>query len=152
MTRVALLDLPARIKVTLRFGYPQAERRYNCTRKDALFAPSALFCRVHWEVATTGIPRWQLQILQAGNGQEVVQRIAGIEPGALLLLEAIGTTAVQRALRLIAEIEARGINLAEVSPAYWRTLHNRLIAKKHIPIYTNARHASYLQTREGRPL
>jgi hypothetical protein len=151
MTRVALLDLPARIKVTLRFGHPQSEQRYNCARREVLFSASALFCRVHWEVTATGLPRWQLLILQAGNGQETVQRIAGIEPGALLLLEVAGTAATQRVLRLLAEIEARGIDLAEVSPAYWRTLHNRLVARKRLPIYTVARHQGYLLTREGRP-
>jgi hypothetical protein len=150
MTRVALLDLPARIKVTLRFGHPSAEQRFNCARKEVLFSPSALFCRVHWEVAANGVPRWQLLILQAGDGQEVVQRIAGIEPGAMLLLEAAGTTATQRVLRLLSEIETRGIDLTEVSPAYWRTLHNRLVARKRLPIYTVARHESYLLTREGR--
>lgn len=149
-TRVALLDLPARIKVTLRFGHPQSEQRFNSARRDALFSPSALFCRVHWEVAASGLARWQLLILQAGNGQEVVQRIAGIDPGAILLLESTGTSATQRVLRLFTEIEARGIDLADVSPVYWRTLYNRLVARKRLPIYTAARHQSYLQTREGR--
>lgn len=150
MTRVALLELPARIKVTLRFGHPRSERRYNCARTEAVFAPHAIFCRVHWEVTATGRPRWQLLVLQAGSGLEVVQRIAGIEPGAIVLLEAAGAPAVQRVLRLLAEIEARTIDLADVSPAYWRTLHNRLVARKRLPIYTLARHESYLLTREGR--
>lgn len=151
MTRVALLDLPAHIKVTLRFGHPQSEMRYNRVRKEAFFAASALFCRVHWEVTANGVPRWQLLILKAGNGQEIVQRITGIEPGAVLLLETSGTTTVQRVLRLLTEIEERGINLTEVSPSYWRTLHNRLVSRKRLPIYTLPRHESYLLTREGRP-
>lgn len=152
MTRVTLLDMPARIKVSLRFGKPHCERRYNRARTEALFEPMTRFCRVHWEVSAAGLPRWQLLILQAGNGADVVQRIAGIEPGAMILLETSGTTAVQRVLRLLAEIEARNIDLVEVSPAYWRTLHNRLVARKRLPIYTLARHESYLQTREGRAL
>jgi hypothetical protein len=150
MTRVALLDLPARIKVTLRFGIPHSERRYNCARSEAIFTPHALFCRVHWEISASGLPRWQLLVLQAGNGQEAVQRIPGIDPGAVLLLEVSGTTAVQRVLRVLAEIEARSISLADVSPAYWRTLHNRLVARKRLPVYTFARHESYLLTRADR--
>lgn len=115
-----------------------------------MFAPRSHFCRIHWELTTSSLPRWQLLILQAGDESECVQRIAGIHPGAVILLEAVGTSVVQRVLRLLAEIEARAIDLADVSPAYWRTLHNRLIARKRLPIYTLARHESYLLTREGR--
>ncbi|MDA8255546.1 MAG: DUF2840 domain-containing protein, partial [Betaproteobacteria bacterium] len=39
---------------------------------------------------------------------------------------------------------ALGIDPAAVSPAYWRTLGNRLSARLPLPAYTVERHAAYL--------
>ena len=41
-------------------------------------------------------------------------------------------------------IEALGIAAIDVSPAYWRTLGNRLAARLALPEYTAERHAAWL--------
>ena len=41
-------------------------------------------------------------------------------------------------------IEALDIDPASTSPAYWRTLGNRLAARLPLPAYTAERHAAYL--------
>lgn len=41
-------------------------------------------------------------------------------------------------------IEALDIDPASTSPAYWRTLGNRLSARLPLPAYTVERHAAYL--------
>ena len=73
-----------------------------------------------------------------------MQRIAGIQPGARLLLCAEGERQVQLLLPQIDAIEALGIDPAAVSPAYWRTLSNRLSARMPLPPYSIERHAAYL--------
>jgi len=51
---------------------------------------------------------------------------------------------VQLLLPQIDAIEALSIDPAAVSPAYWRTLGNRLSARLPLPAYTVERHAAYL--------
>ena len=47
-------------------------------------------------------------------------------------------------LSRIDAIEALGIAPATVSPAYWRTLANRLAARLPLPEYTAERHTAWL--------
>jgi hypothetical protein len=103
-----------------------------------------VFCRVRWESNDYGTTRWQLMILQACSPLDDIQRIAGIRPGARLLLRAEGEQQVQSVLPHIDAIETVGIDPVAVSPAYWRTLGNRLSARLPLPAYTVKRHAAYL--------
>jgi hypothetical protein len=144
LTRVALAFVERRINLYLRFGHPARELRLDRWRRCAVFLPAALFCRVRWESNDYGTTRWQLMVLQAGTPPDAVQRIAGIQPGARLLLRAEGEGQVQSVLPQIDAIEALGIDPAAVSPAYWRTLGNRLSAHLPLPAYTVERHAAYL--------
>ncbi|OZA30040.1 MAG: transposase [Hydrogenophilales bacterium 17-61-9] len=144
LTRVSLAFVERRINLYLRFGHPVRELRLDRWRRCAVFLPAAMFCRVRWESNDYGTTRWQLMILQACTPLDVVQRIAGIQPGARLLLCAEGERQVQSVLPQIDAIEALGINPAAVSPAYWRTLGNRLSARLPLPAYTVERHAAYL--------
>ncbi|MFU7556755.1 DUF2840 domain-containing protein, partial [Pseudomonas paraeruginosa] len=50
-------------------------------------------------------------------------------------------------LARIDAIEALGITPVGVSPAYWRTLANRLAAHLPLPEYTAERHAAWLAGR-----
>ncbi|MDB5971131.1 MAG: transposase [Hydrocarboniphaga sp.] len=143
-TRVLLAYVEQRINLYLRFGHPVREQRLDRQRRIAWFTPTAVFCRIRWEANDYGTTRWQLMVLQAGAVLDAVQRIPGIAPGASLLLRAEGERQVQPVLQLIDGIEARGIDPAAVSPAYWRTLCNRLAARMPLPIYTAERHAAHL--------
>ena len=50
-------------------------------------------------------------------------------------------------LARIDAIEALGIAAIDASPAYWRTLGNRLAARLPLPDYTLQRHAAWLAGR-----
>ncbi|MNT73641.1 hypothetical protein D3C72_2123710 [compost metagenome] len=68
-------------------------------------------------------------------------------PGARLLLHAEGVPAVRAVLERIDAIEALGIAPVAVSPAYWRTLGNRLSARLPLTAYTAEQHAAWLARR-----
>ena len=144
LTRVSLAFVKHRINVYLRFGHPVRELRMDRWRRYAIFTPAAVFCRVRWESNDYGTTRWQLMVLQACTPLDAVQRIAGIQPGAHLLLCAEGERQVQSVLPQIDAIEALGIDPVAVSTAYWSTLGNRLSARLPLPAYTVERHAAYL--------
>ena len=144
LTRVSLAFVEQRINLYLRFGHPVRELRLDRWRRCAAFLPAAMFCRVRWESNDYGMTRWQLMVLQACTPLDAVQRIAGIQPGARLLLCAEGELQVQSVLPEIDAIEALDIDPVSVSPAYWRTLGNRLSARLPLPAYTIERHSAYL--------
>jgi hypothetical protein len=112
-----------------------------------VFLPASIFCRIRWESNDYGTTRWQLMVMQACTPVDAVQRIPGIQPGARILLHAEGERQVQSLLPLIDAIEALRIDPIDVSPAYWRTLGNRLSARLALPQYTAERHAAWLAGR-----
>jgi hypothetical protein len=95
LTRVALLFIPQRFIVYLRFGRPAHERIIDDRRRVAEFGPEAVFCRIRWQGNEYGTTLWQLWILQAAARGERFQRVAGVVPGATLLLHVRGARKVQ---------------------------------------------------------
>lgn len=150
LTRVSLAYVEHRINLYLRFGQPLRELRLDRWRRCATFAPGAVFCRVRWESNDYGTTRWQLMVLQACTPGERMQRIAGIRPGARLLLCAEAEARVQAVLQRIDAIEALAIDPAGAAPAYWRTLGNRLAVRQPLPAYSAERHAAWLRGEELR--
>ena len=106
-----------------------------------------MFCRVRWEANDYGTIRWQLKVMQAATPLDDMQRIPGVQPGARLLLHTERDKTVRAVLERIDAIEALGIAPVSVSPAYWRTLANRLAARLPLPEYTTERHAAWLAGR-----
>ncbi|HCF5040547.1 TPA: DUF2840 domain-containing protein [Pseudomonas aeruginosa] len=147
LTRVALAYIEARFKLYLRFGEPARTYQLDRWRRSAVFLPGAVFCRVRWQANDYGTIRWQLMVMQACTPLDAAQRIPGVQPGARLLLHAEGEGAVRAVLERIDAIEARCIATIDVSPAYWRTLANRLAARLPLPEYTAERHAAWLTGR-----
>jgi hypothetical protein len=132
LTRVALAYIEPRFKLYLRFGEPartlQLDRwraaRCSC-RRGSLPHPLAGQRLRHDPLAAHG---------DAGRTPlDAAQRIPGVQPGARLLLHAEGDANVRAVLERIDGIEALGIAAADVSPAYWRTLGNRLAARWRCP-------------------
>ncbi|ONM89656.1 DUF2840 domain-containing protein [Pseudomonas aeruginosa] len=144
LTRVALAYIEARFKLYLRFGEPARTLQLDRWRRCAVFLPGAMLCRIRWQANDYGTIRWQLMVMQTATPLDAVQRIAGVQPGARLLLHAEGDANVRAVLERIDAIEALGIAPAAVSPAYWRTLGNRLAARSPLPEYTAERHAAWL--------
>ena len=147
LTRVALAYVEQRIDIYLRFGEPARVIRYDRWRRCAVFLPDAVLCRIRWQSNDFGTVRWQLMVMQACTSWDGVQRISGVQPGARLLLHAEGDKSVRAVLERIDAIEALGIAPVGVSPAYWRTLGNRLAARLPLPEYSVERHAAWLAGR-----
>jgi hypothetical protein len=139
LTRVSLAYVEQRINLYLRFGEPARTIRLDRWRRVAVFLPGAMFCRIRWQANDYGTIRWQLMVMQACTPLDAAQRIPGVLPGACLLLQAEGEPAVRAVLAQLDAIEALGIAPADVSPAYWRTLGNRLAARLPLPAYTAER-------------
>ncbi len=144
LTRVALAYIEPRFKLYLRFGEPARTLQLDRWRRCAVFLPGAMLCRIRWQANDYGTIRWQLMVMQAATPLDAVQRIPGVQPGARLLMHAEGDASVRAVLERIDGIEALGIAPAAVSPAYWRTLANRLAARSPLPEYTAERHAAWL--------
>ncbi|MFT0534282.1 DUF2840 domain-containing protein [Castellaniella hirudinis] len=147
LTRVSLAYIEPQFKLYLRFGEPARMLRLDRWRRCAVFLPNAVFCRIRWQANDYGTIRWQLMVMQAATPLDDVQRIPGVRPGARLLLHAEGEDAVRAVLERIDGIGAQGIAAIDVSPAYWRTLGNRLAARLPLPEYTAERHAAWLAGR-----
>ncbi len=147
LTRVSLAFLEQRFKLYLRFGEPARTHQLDRWRRCAVFLPGAMLCRIRWQANDYGTVRWQLMVMQACTPLDAAQRIPGVQPGARLLLHAEGENQVRAVLERIDAIEALGIAPVAVSPAYWRTLSNRLAARLPLPEYTDERHAAWLTGR-----
>ncbi|EPM4772776.1 DUF2840 domain-containing protein [Pseudomonas aeruginosa] len=147
LTRVSLAYIELRFKLYLRFGEPARTLQLDRWRRCAVFLPRAMLCRVRWQANDYGTIRWQLMVMQAGTPLDALQRIPGVRPSARLLLHAEGENSVRAVLERIDAIEALGIVPSAVSPAYWRTLGNRLAARLPLPEYTAERHAAWLAGR-----
>ena len=147
LTRVALAYIDQRFDLYLRFGDPARIIRFDRWRRCAVFTPNAVLCRIRWQANDYGTIRWQLMVMQACMPMDGAQRISGVQPGARLLLHAEGEQSVRAVLARIDAIEALGITPVGVSPAYWRTLANRLAAHLPLPEYTAERHAAWLTGR-----
>ena len=144
LTRVALAYIEARFKLYLRFGEPARTLQLDRWRRCAVFLPGAMLCRIRWQANDYGTIRWQLMVMQACTPLDAAQRIPGVQPGARLLLHTEGDANVRAVLERIDGIEALGIVAIDVSPAYWRTLGNRLAARLALPEYTAERHTAWL--------
>ena len=147
LTRVALAFVNQRINLYLRFGNPARTLQLDRWRRSAVFLPASILCRIRWEANDYGTTRWQLMVMQACTPLDTVQRIPGVQPGARILLHAEGEQKVHDTLARIDAIEALGVATIDVSPAYWRTLGNRLTAGLPLPEYTAERHAAWLAGR-----
>ncbi len=142
--RVSLAFIEHRVNVWLRFGRPVRETVLDRWRRVATFESDAVCCRVKWIGNDYGTALWQLMMLQAPGPSDGAQRVAGVQPGARILLRADGEIQVQAVLAVVDAIEALGIDPCEVAARYWRTVGNRLAARQPLPAYTAERHAAHL--------
>ena len=142
--RVSLAFVEHRVNVYLRFGQPARKIVLDRWRRAALFAPGAVCCRIKWLGNDYGTALWQLMVLQAPMPFDDAQRVAGVLPGAHILLRADGELAVKTVLAAIDAIETDGIDPCAVAATYWRMVGNRLAARRPLPAYTAERHAAHI--------
>ena len=147
--RVSLAFVEDRVNIWLRFGQPTVEIVLDRWRRVAMFVPGNVCCRVKWIGNVSGTALWQLLVMQAPAPFEDAQRVAGVLPGARLLLRSDGEAQVEAVLAVIDAIEALGIDPCTVAASYWRKVGHRLGAGLPLPVYTAERHAAHL-ARGGR--
>jgi hypothetical protein len=141
---VSLAFVEERVKVWLRFGRPVRETVLNRWRRIAVFEPGTVCCQVKWIANDRGTALWQLMVLQAPTSFDEAQRIAGVVPGARVLLRAEGELQVKAVLVVMDDMEALGIDPITVAVTYWRMIGNRLAARQPLPEYTPERHAAHI--------
>lgn len=141
--RVLLAFVEHRVNVHLRFGKPVREINLDRWRRVAMLAPSTVCCRIKWIGNDYGTALWQLMVLQAPMPFDDMQRVAGVLPGARILLRADGEAQVKAVLEAIDDLEASGIDPCEAAATYWRTVGNRLAARQQLPRYSVERHAAH---------
>lgn len=142
--RVSLAFVEKRVNVWLRFGHPVRETVLDRWRRAAVFEPGVVCCRVKWIGNDHGTALWQLMVLQAPLPCDGAQRIAGVVPGARILLRADGEGQVKAVLTVIDGMESLGLDPCTVAVTYWHTIGNRLAARRPLPAYTPERHAAHL--------
>ncbi len=147
LTRAALLHAPESADHWLRFGKPVTEAMIDRRRSWAGFEPGAVFAYVRWRNGDYGTFSWSLRVLRAGAPGDMVESVAGIHPGAEILLEASGEGPVRRAFAVIDAIEAAGFDPCDISAEYWRMARNRLAVHEAPRPYGAAEHAAWLARR-----
>ncbi|MEQ8178552.1 MAG: DUF2840 domain-containing protein [Nitratireductor sp.] len=142
-TRVEIAFYPEHLNHWLRFGAPDGQQDLDRRRSLALFKPGQVFGYVRWRANEYGTQEWRFTIARAAEPSLLLSRIPGVCPGGEVLLLVTGNTKVKRALLQIDVLEADGFDPADVSPAYYRHVHNRIDARQPIRAYSREQHAAY---------
>jgi len=151
LTEVELVWVEDRINHWLRFGRPESERLIGRSRRIARFLPGARFATLRWEGNAHGTTEVRLAIVTAVGPGAPQSSLPGIRPGGELLLRLSGWPRIQRALAVIDAVEQLGFEGAEVSPDYWRHVHNRLLTGESPRPYSADQHRAWLARRRIGP-
>ena len=148
LTRVEIAFYPEHLNHWLRFGDPDEQHDLDRRRSLALFKSGRLFGYVRWRANEYGTQDWRFTVVQTAEPSLLLSRIEGVTPGGEVLLLAIGNAKVKRALLQIDALEVAGFEPADVSPAYYRHVHNRITAGQPIRAYSMAQHEAHLAARQ----
>lgn len=150
-TRVMLTWIENRIEHWIRFGHWVDEDRLDRRTRIVAFAPGSVFAFVRWESNDYGTIVSRIDIMRAVGAGVSLQTAPGVDPGGQLLLKLRGWPTVERVLQAIDQIEATGIDPADICTDHWRHVHNRLISGQSPRPYTKARHKAFLLRRKAMP-
>ncbi len=146
-TWVEIVFYPEYLNHWLRFGTPDGQHDLDRRRSLALFGPGQVFGYVRWRANEYGTRDWRFTIVKTAEPSLILSRIEGVHPGGAVLLLTTGNTKVKHALLQIDVLEAAGFEPADVSPDYYRHVHNRIAARRPIRPYTQSQHAAYRAAR-----
>ena len=73
-----------------------------------------------------------------------MSQIAGVRPGAEMLLSAVSATKISRALSQIDALERAGFSADGVSPNYYRHVRSRIVTRQPIRPDTAEQHAAHV--------
>lgn len=142
-TLVELTFHRRRIEHWIRFGHKNYEQILDRRRSIVGFAPGSIFAFVRWASGDFGTIVSRIDIVRAIGRGESFQTLPFVRPGADILLRLDGWPRVQRVLGVIDAVEKLGLDPADISPDYWRHVHNRLAAGLEPRSYTPERHAAW---------
>jgi len=125
LTAVLICYRKNRLNHRLIFGAPAFEIRRGWHRAVAVFRTGQIFAYERWNANQYGTQDWKLFVCCAVQAGQITP-VSGIHPGANVLLQARGTTQVKRALAATESLKKTHKNLVNITPAYWRHLHNSL--------------------------
>lgn len=151
MTLVELTWVERKIERWIRFGQPTYEQILDRRRRIVGFPRDSIFAFLRWASNGFGTIISRIDIVRAVGTGEPFQTLSFVRPGGDILLKIEGWPRVERALQAIDAIEALSIDPAEVSPEYWRHVHNRLTAGEPARPYTIAQHKAFLLRRRALP-
>lgn len=151
LTSVELTWIEKRIEHRIRFGRPVLNRSVDRRRRVVSFAPNRIFAFVRWAANDYGTVISRIDILRTVSRGEAYQTLPFVRPGGEILLKIDGWPKVERVLQLIDAIEALNIDPADAAPAYWRHVHNRLIAGQAPRVYSRDQHRAFLLRRRAAP-
>jgi hypothetical protein len=103
-----------------------------------------VFAFVRWRANDFGTILSRIDIVRAAGEGDAIITVPGIAPGGVSLLRLAGWPRVARVLAAIDQVEALGIDSADVCPDHWRHVHNRLCVGSAPRPYTAGRHRAWL--------
>jgi len=151
LTHVELTHIEKRIENWIRFGREAQEQVLDRRRRIFSYRPGSIFAFVRWAANDFGTIISRIDIVRAIGRGEPFQTLPFVRPGGEILLKAETWPTVELVLQHIDAIEALGIDAAEVDPAHWRHVHNRLRAGETPSAYTPSRHEAWLKRRRTEP-
>lgn len=147
-TRVEIAFYPEYLNHWLRFGTPDMQQDLDRRRSLALFKPGRVFGYVRWRANEYGTQDWRFVVAITGEPLCFLSRIEGIYPGVKILLFTRGNTKVKRALLQIEVLETDAFELGNISPAYYRHVHNRILTGRPVRTYSDAQHAAHMAAQQ----
>ena len=144
LTHVELTIVPKKVEHWLRFGDPIERTVINRIRSIASFKPGQVFGFVRWASDGAGTIISRLDIVRTIDRGEAYQTLPFVRPGGEILLRVDSWPKVERVFQAIDAIETISIYPPDVSPSYWRHVHNRLAANQEPRHYTRIQHRAWL--------
>ena len=151
LTHVELTFRPKKIEHWLRFGDARARTFLDKRRSVASFGPGQVFAFVRWASNDYGTIISRLDIVRTVDRGEAFQTLPFVRPGGEILLRVDTWAQVERVFQAIDAIESIGVHPPDVSPAYWRHVHNRLAAGQEPRLYTRIQHKAWLLRAKALP-
>jgi uncharacterized protein DUF2840 len=150
LTRVDILSLPDRVHHYTRFGRAVRKVIMPSYRGYEYYRPGQLVGYVQWQAGEYGSRLWRFMILMTVSHvcQINMQEVPGIMPAVRILLDMEGAFKVRKIFCVIDQIEQLGLDPADVSPAYYGHLHQRITANHRCHRYTMEQHKSFLKGQE----
>ncbi len=151
LTHVELYFLRKQVEHWIRFGHPVLDHRIDDKRRVVSFEANSIFAFVRWMSNGFGTLISRIDIVRAVETSEPYQTLPFVTPGGDILLRIHGWPKVQQVLDVIDTIEKLGIDPANVSPDYWRHVHNRLTVNQPFRPYSRDQHKAWLKRRRIAP-